>query len=102
RLLAGEPVLGIEPMTTIAHIPESIDPPHGASGVEDPVQLLGSVLGAREPAQHVRRAVPAVLPFLVCPVDLRVEVLEPAVMDGDELLPGRRSSEVPVRHAPLN
>ena len=70
-----------------------------AGSEQDTVKHGGRVHGARLPTKYLGGTVTAILPALVRPVALHVVVMDKALVDGKDLLPGARPREPGVGHS---
>jgi hypothetical protein len=72
---------------------------HEARGVEDRMQRCIIHQSATHPLEHFRRAVAIVVPLAMRPMDLKIEIPDPLIMDRHELDPRAGALKVPIRHA---
>src|SRR5216684_4570004 len=70
-----------------------------ACSEQNTVKHGGRVHGARLPTKYLGGTVTAILPALVRPVALHVVVMDKALVDGKDLLPGARPREPGVGHS---
>lgn len=100
--IAGQAAFTIQTPVAEAHISGTVNDASEARRVEDAVQLLGRVVLATDPAQHLGRAMPVIRTLPVRPMHLVVVVGHPVVMDGEQLRPRGGLSEMPVGHPALH
>lgn len=102
RTLSRNALLAIQPPMTEANVTQRIEPPPKPCRVEDAMVPFLGMLRTGHPSKDFGRAVSPVFPLPMRPMDLGVEVLEPTIMDCEDVLPGSGTSEVPIGHPPLH
>lgn len=101
-LLTTQARLTIDPLMPKPYIAIPIHPARRPECVKYPLELLVGIKSATNPGQHIDRTQALVPPTTVGPMVLEVEVRDPPIMHGNQIIPGGGLGEMEVRHAALH